>query len=152
MIALGVLGARLYHVITDYELYTNQPWKAFAIWDGGLGIPGGIAAGMICGLVIARRRGLALPALLDSIAPALPLAQAIGRWGNWFNQELFGRPSTLPWSVRIDLAHRPAGLENFVSFQPTFLYESVWNLAVIGLVCSSNASVGCARAAFSPST
>ena len=130
----GVLGARLYHVITDYELYTNHPWKAFAIWDGGLGIPGGIAAGMICGLVIARRRRLALPALLDSIAPALPLAQAIGRWGNWFNQELFGRPSTLPWAVRIDLALRPAGLENYVSFQPTFLYESVWNLAVIGLV------------------
>ena len=130
----GILGARLYHVITDYELYTKHPWKAFAVWDGGLGIPGGIAAGMMCGLVIARRRNLAIPALLDSIAPALPLAQAIGRWGNWFNQELFGRPSTLPWAVRIDLAQRPAGLENYASFQPTFLYESVWNLAVIGLV------------------
>ncbi len=72
--------------------------------------------------------------LLDGVAPALPLAQAIGRWGNWFNQELFGRPSTLPWAVRIDLAHRPAGLEAFATFQPTFLYESLWNLAVVGLV------------------
>jgi prolipoprotein diacylglyceryltransferase len=71
-------------------------WKAFAIWDGGLGIPGGIAAGVIVGLMVARRRHLFLPGLLDSVAPVLPLAQAIGRWGNWFNQELFGRPSGLP--------------------------------------------------------
>lgn len=130
----GVLGARAYHVVTDYELYTHHPWRAFAIWDGGLGIPGGIAAGVLTGLVVARRRGLAVRPLLDSVAPALPLAQAIGRWGNWFNQELFGRPSTLPWAVRIDLAHRPAGLEAFATFQPTFLYESLWNLAVVGLV------------------
>jgi len=130
----GVIGARLYHVITDYEIYTHNPWKAFAIWDGGLGIPGGIAAGVITGLVVARHRSLSLPLLLDSIAPALPLAQAVGRWGNWFNQELFGRPSTLPWAVRIDLAHRPVGLEHYTSFQPTFLYESLWNLAVVGVV------------------
>ena len=130
----GVIGARLYHVITDYEIYTHNPWKAFAIWDGGLGIPGGIAAGVITGLVVARHRNLSLPLLLDSIAPALPLAQAIGRWGNWFNQELFGRPSTLPWAVRIDLAHRPFGLEHYTSFQPTFLYESLWNIAVVGVV------------------
>lgn len=130
----GVIGARLYHVITDYEIYTHNPWKAFAIWDGGLGIPGGIAAGVAAGLVVARRRNLSLPLLLDSIAPALPLAQAIGRWGNWFNQELFGRSSTLPWAVRIDLAHRPLGLEHYATFQPTFLYESLWNLAVVGVV------------------
>ncbi len=130
----GVLGARLYHVITDYEIYTHNPWKAFAIWDGGLGIPGGIAAGVIVGLVVARRRHLFLPGLLDSVAPALPLAQAIGRWGNWFNQELFGRPSGLPWAVRIDVEHRPAGFEQFGSFHPTFLYESLWNLVVVGVV------------------
>ena len=130
----GVIGARLYHVITDYELYTHHPWKAFAIWDGGLGIPGGIAAGVIAGLIVARRRHLPLPSLLDSVAPALALAQAIGRWGNWFNQELFGRPSTLPWAVRIDAAHRPAGLEQFATFHPTFLYESLWNLLVVGVV------------------
>jgi prolipoprotein diacylglyceryl transferase len=72
--------------------------------------------------------------ILDVVAPALPLAQAIGRWGNWFNQELFGRPSTLPWAVRIDVANRPAGLETFTTFQPTFLYESLWNLAVVAVV------------------
>jgi prolipoprotein diacylglyceryl transferase len=130
----GVIGARLYHVVTDYELYTHHPLRAFAIWDGGLGIPGGVAAGVITGLLLARRRQLPVSAVLDSVAPALPLAQAIGRWGNWFNQELFGRPSTLPWAVRIDLAHRPAGLEQFASFQPTFLYESLWNIGVVGLV------------------
>ena len=130
----GILGARLYHVITDYELYPHHPWRAFAIWDGGLGIPGGIAGGVITGLVVARRRHLSLPVLLDSVAPALPLAQAIGRCGNWFNQELFGRPSSLPWAVRIDLEHRPAGMEQFTSFHPTFLYESLWNLVVVGVV------------------
>ncbi len=133
-IPAGVIGARLYHVVTDYEIYTHNPLKAFVIWDGGLGIPGGIAAGVITGLVVAHRRHLSLADLLDSVAPALPLAQAIGRWGNWFNQELFGRPSTLPWAVRIDPANRPAGLEQFTSFHPTFLYESLWNLAVVGVV------------------
>jgi prolipoprotein diacylglyceryl transferase len=93
-----------------------------------------MAAGVIAGLVVARRRHLHLPGLLDSVAPVLPLAQAIGRWGNWFNQELFGRPSGLPWAVRIDLAHRPAGFEQFTSFHPTFLYESLWNLGVVGVV------------------
>ena len=92
----GVIGARLYHVVTDYELYTHHPWRALAIWDGGLGIPGGIAAGVIAGFVVARRRHLPIPALLDTVAPALALAQAIGRWGNWFNQELYGRPTTFP--------------------------------------------------------
>jgi prolipoprotein diacylglyceryl transferase len=130
----GVIGARIYHVITDYEIYTHNVLNAFAIWDGGLGIPGGIAAGVGTGLIVARRRGLPLPLLLDVVAPALPLAQAIGRWGNWFNQELFGRPSTLPWAVRIDVANRPTGFEAFTTFQPTFLYESLWNLAVVAVV------------------
>ena len=130
----GVIGARLYHVVTDYELYTHHVWRAFAIWDGGLGIPGGIAAGVGTGLIVAKRRHLSTRVLLDVVAPALPVAQSIGRWGNWFNQELFGRPSTLPWAVRIDIAHRPVGFETFTTFQPTFLYESVWNLAVVGLV------------------
>ncbi len=130
----GVIGARLYHVITDYELYTHNLLKVFAIWDGGLGIPGGIAAGVGTGVLVARHRSLPIGQLLDVVAPALPLAQAIGRWGNWFNQELFGRPSTLPWAVRIDAANRPAGFETFTTFQPTFLYESLWNLAVVAVV------------------
>lgn len=128
----GVIGARLYHVVTDYELYTHHVWRAFAIWDGGLGIPGGIVGGVAAGVVVAKRRGLSTRLLLDVVAPALPLAQSIGRWGNWFNQELFGRPSTQPWAVRIDPAHRPDGFEAFATFQPTFLYESVWNLALVG--------------------
>lgn len=130
----GVIGARLYHVVTDYELYTHHLLRAFAIWDGGLGIPGGIAAGVLTALVVARRRSIPFGPLLDAVAPALPLAQAIGRWGNWFNQELFGRPSTLPWAIRIDLSKRPVGFEAFSTFQPTFLYESLWNIAVVGLL------------------
>ena len=128
----GLVGARLYHVFTSYERYTDRPWRAFKIWDGGLGIPGGIAAGVLCGLFLARRRGLPLGELLDTIAPALPLAQAIGRWGNWFNQELFGRPTSLPWGLRIDPANRPVEFASFTTFQPTFLYESLWNLALAG--------------------
>jgi prolipoprotein diacylglyceryl transferase len=130
----GILGARLYHVVTDYELYTHDPWRAFAIWDGGLGIPGGIAAGVLAGYVVARRRHLPIPPLLDTVAPTLPLAQAIGRWGNWFNQELYGRPTSLPWAVHIDPAHRPVGLEHIATYHPTFLYESLWNLALVGII------------------
>ena len=124
----------MYHVITDYELYLHRPLNAFAIWDGGLGIWGGVAAGAAVGAWIARRRGADVRLLLDCVAPALPLAQAVGRWGNYFNQELFGRPSRLPWAVRIDLAHRPAGYARFSTFQPTFLYECLWDLAVVGIV------------------
>ena len=130
----GVIGARAYHVITDYELYTHHVLRMFAIWDGGLGIPGGVVGGVLAAYLVARRRHIPFAPVLDAVAPALPLAQAIGRWGNWFNQELFGRPSTLPWAVRIDPSNRPAGFEQFATFQPTFLYESLWNLAVVGLV------------------
>jgi len=131
----GILGARIYHVITDYELYfPHNVLGAFKIWDGGLGIWGGVLGGVAVGVWVAYRRGADVGVLLDCVAPALPLAQAIGRWGNWFNQELFGRPTTLPWALKIDVAHRPGAYLRFSTFQPTFLYESLWDLAVVGLV------------------
>ncbi len=130
----GLIGARLYHVITDYQLYTDDPLGAFKIWEGGLGIWGGVAAGAGVGLWAAHRRHLNLPILLDVVAPAIPLAQAIGRWGNWFNQELFGRPTSLPWGLRIDAANRPPGYGQFQTFHPTFLYESLWCLVVVAIV------------------
>jgi len=126
----GVVGARLYHVITDWKSFRGDWWRAFKIWEGGLGIWGGIALGVLVGLWAARRRGLALVPLLDAAAPALALAQAIGRWGNYFNQELFGKPTSLPWGLEIDLAHRPPGYEGYATFHPTFLYESLWNLGL----------------------
>ncbi|MCU1343807.1 MAG: lgt [Acidimicrobiia bacterium] len=128
----GIVGARIYHVITDWELFRDDPMRAFKIWQGGLGIPGGIALGMLVGWWVARRRHLSIPLTLDAVAPAIPLAQAIGRLGNWWNQELFGGPSTKPWAVKIDLVHRPAGYEQFSTFQPTFLYELLWNVALCG--------------------
>jgi prolipoprotein diacylglyceryl transferase len=129
----GLVGARLYSVVTDPE--RMHSWvDPFKIWQGGLGIWGGIAAGVLAGWWVCRRHGYPTAVLLDIVAPALALAQAIGRWGNYFNQELFGRPTTLPWAVRIDLAHRPVGYEHFSTFHPTFLYESLWDLAVVGIV------------------
>jgi Prolipoprotein diacylglyceryl transferase len=107
----------------------------FAIWKGGLGIWGGIAAGTAVGLVVLRRRGADIPRFLDAAAPALLVAQAIGRIGNYFNQELFGRPTSLPWGLEIDPAHRPHGYAHDATFHPTFLYEIVWNLGLAaGLV------------------
>jgi prolipoprotein diacylglyceryl transferase len=133
-IPAGLIGARAYHVITDPELFRGRWLHVFAIWEGGLGIPGGLLAGVVTGVVIARRRGLAIGPLLDVVAPALPLAQAVGRLGNWFNQELYGRPTGLPWGLRIDPAHRPPGFEQVATYQPTFLYEALWNLALIAVL------------------
>ena len=130
----GLVGARLYHVITDFSRFRGRWWHVFAIWEGGLGIPGGIAAGVLAGVFLARRRGLAVPVLLDAVAPAIPVAQAIGRLGNWFNQELYGRPTDLPWGLRIDRDHRPDGLEDVATYHPTFLYEALWNLALAAVL------------------
>lgn len=126
----GLVGARLYHVATDWKRYSGNWGDVFAIWNGGLGIPGGMALGVIVGLWVARRRGLSVPLILDAATPALPLAQAIGRLGNWFNQELFGGPTNLPWGLEIDAAHRPQRYMQFETFHPTFLYEALWNLAL----------------------
>jgi prolipoprotein diacylglyceryl transferase len=128
----GLIGARLYHVMTDYQRFQGRWIHIFAVWEGGLGIPGGLLAGVGTGAWLAHRRGLPAAQLLDVVAPAIPIAQAIGRLGNWFNQELFGRATGLPWGVRIDLAHRPAGYEHVATYHPTFLYEALWNLALVG--------------------
>jgi len=130
----GLLGARAYHVLTDFERFQGSWGDAVKIWEGGLGIPGGILAGTFAGLWVARRNGVGAAVALDIGAPAVPVAQAIGRWGNWFNQELFGAPTTLPWGLEIDPANRPAGYEAFATFHPTFLYESLWLLAMAGVL------------------
>ena len=130
----GIIGARIYHVITDWELFRDNPIKAFAIWEGGLGIWGGIALGVAVGLIVAKRKGMPLLSTMDCVAPALALAQAIGRLGNWWNQELFGRPTTLPWGLEIDPANRPAGYTQYATFHPTFLYEAVWNLGLVAVL------------------
>lgn len=133
----GIVGARLYSVITDYELYFGKgrhPLDALRIWDGGLGIWGGVLFGAAAGAWVAKRHHADVGVLFDCAAPALPLAQAIGRWGNWWNQELFGRPTKLPWGLKIDAAHRPVQYAQYATFHPTFLYESLWDLCVVGIV------------------
>jgi prolipoprotein diacylglyceryl transferase len=131
----GLVGGRIYFLITTPSQVPPHWWGPFAIWKGGLGIWGGVAAGVLVGLWYARRQGLTgtqTRQLLECVAPALLVAQAIGRIGNYFNQELFGKPSTLPWALHIDPTHRPPHYTQFVTFQPTFLYELIWNLALAG--------------------
>ncbi|HEX3561872.1 MAG TPA: prolipoprotein diacylglyceryl transferase [Solirubrobacterales bacterium] len=126
----GIVGGRLYFDLTSPNLVPDQWWGPFAIWQGGLGIWGGIAAGTLAGLFVLRRRRADIPRFLDAAAPALLVAQAIGRIGNYFNQELFGGPTNLPWGLQISPAHRPPGYAQFATFQPTFLYELTWNLGL----------------------
>jgi phosphatidylglycerol---prolipoprotein diacylglyceryl transferase len=130
----GFIGARAYHVVTDHQRFNGRWLHVFAVWEGGLGIPGGLAGGVLTGVFIARRRGLPVAQLLDVVAPAIPVAQAIGRLGNWFNQELSGRPTSLPWGLRISPDHRPPGFEHVATYHPTFLYEALWNLALAGFL------------------
>jgi prolipoprotein diacylglyceryl transferase len=122
----GVIGGRAYHVLTDYERFQGQWFDAIKIWQGGLGIWGGVTVGVAVGWWCARRRGLDAWWIISCAAPAIAIAQAIGRWGNWFNQELFGRPTTLPWALEVssDIAVK-AGYTAGTTFHPTFLYESV---------------------------
>ncbi|MEU8649152.1 prolipoprotein diacylglyceryl transferase [Streptomyces sp. NPDC048737] len=133
-VPFGLIGGRLYHVITDYELYFSEgrDWvDAFKIWEGGLGIWGAIALGAVGAWIGCRRRGIPLPAYADAIAPGIALAQAIGRWGNWFNQELYGKETDLPWALHItsSVDGREPGY-----YHPTFLYESLWCVGVALLV------------------
>lgn len=133
-VPFGIVGGRLYHVITDNQLYFGPGGSGFSgairVWDGGLGIWGAVALGALGAWIGARRKGVALLPVADAVAPGIALAQAIGRLGNYFNQELFGSPTTLPWGLEIDLAHRPAGYEQYATFHPTFLYEALWLVGV----------------------
>ena len=126
----GILGGRLYFLATTPGDTFEHWWGPFAVWEGGLGIWGGIAAGTLVGLWRVRRAGAGLADFLDAAAPALLVAQAIGRVGNYFNQELFGRPTDLPWALEIDRDHRPERYAADPTFHPTFLYELLWNLAL----------------------
>ncbi|MEU6667396.1 prolipoprotein diacylglyceryl transferase [Streptomyces sp. NPDC046727] len=133
-VPFGLVGGRLYHVITDYELYFSEgrDWvDAFKVWEGGLGIWGAIALGALGAWIGARRRGIPMPAYADAVAPGIAFAQAMGRWGNWFNQELYGRETHLPWALHITSSEggRVPGY-----YHPTFLYESLWCIGVALLV------------------
>jgi phosphatidylglycerol---prolipoprotein diacylglyceryl transferase len=129
----GVIGSRMYHVATDWRRYEGHWLNAFKIWEGGLGIWGGIGLGVAVGIWAAMRRGIPLQGGLSAITPALPLAQAIGRWGNWWNQELFGRPTDLPWALEVSPGKAiAAGYPPGTTFHPTFLYESLWCLFLCG--------------------
>jgi len=130
-IPAGIIGGRLYHVITSPDRYFGaggNPWRAFAVWEGGLGIWGAIALGTLAAFIKFRSRVRATSFALfaDALAPALLVAQGIGRFGNWFNGELYGKPTSLPWALKIPLVDRVPGYENFFTFHPTFLYEALW--------------------------
>lgn len=125
-VGAGVVGARAAFVSTNYEQFLDQPWTVFAIWHGGLAFFGGLTAGTIAALWVLRREGVALTRFTDAAAPAIALGHAIGRWGCYFNQELYGRPTDLPWALQID--HEP------LPVHPTFLYESLGNLVLVGVL------------------
>jgi prolipoprotein diacylglyceryl transferase len=135
-VPFGLIGARVYHVATSSAPYFGtggDPVKALYVWDGGIGIWGAIAGGALGAWIGCRRRGIPLPAYADAVAPGIALGQAIGRWGNWFNQELFGRPSTLPWALKISPGH-DGYVPGETTYHPTFLYESLWCLGTAALV------------------
>ncbi len=130
MILSAVVGARLYYVIFSWDLYRNNIREIFAFWHGGLAIHGAVMGGIVSALIYTRLKGLSFWLITDICAPSLILGQAIGRWGNFFNQEAFGRPTDLPWGIFIDEAHRPLQYMQQTHFHPTFLYESLWNFCV----------------------
>jgi prolipoprotein diacylglyceryl transferase len=139
----GLIGGRLYFDITTPDQMGHQWYAPVAVWQGGLGIWGAVLVGTLVGAFVVWRRGASVTAFMDAAAPGLPLASGIGRLGNWFNQELFGGPTSLPWGLRIDAAFRPAAYVTSTTFQPTFLYEMIWDiaLAVFLLVLSARVRI-----------
>jgi len=133
-IIAGLVGARIYEVIFNWDYYGQHPWKIPAVWEGGLAIHGGLIVGPLVGAWLAYRWRLPILRGLDVSAPSMVLGQAIGRWGNFFNEEAFGRPTDLPWKLYISPEHRPLGYAQFEYFHPTFLYESLWDFAVFLLL------------------
>ncbi|MGC4152596.1 MAG: prolipoprotein diacylglyceryl transferase [Propionicimonas sp.] len=136
-IPMGIVGARVYHVLThlsDYVGDGRNPWSVFFIWEGGIAIYGAIGGGALAAWIACRVKGAKFAALADSLAPGLAVGQALGRLGNWFNSELYGWPTDLPWGLEIAPEHRLPGFEQYETFHPTFLYELLWNLLVAGLL------------------
>jgi len=126
----ALVGSRLYYVAFNWSYYSRNLWKIPAVWEGGLAIHGGILGGVLAGGLYAWRKGLSVAKHLDMVAPSLALGQAIGRWGNFFNQEAFGTPTDLPWKLYIEPYYRPPHLANYQYFHPTFLYESLWDFLI----------------------
>ena len=133
-VAAGIVGARLYHLATSWDEVPDEWWGPFAIWRGGLGVWGGIAAGCLVGGIVAKRAGADVWLLADCLAPGLLLAQGIGRLGNWWNQELFGKPTDLPWGLEIDPTNRPLEYLDQEMFHPTFLYELIWDFGAAAIL------------------
>ncbi len=133
-VAFGIVGARLYHDVTSWNEVPDHWWGPFAVWQGGLGVWGGILFGVLAGAWIVHRSGQSVRLFMDAVAPGLLLAQGIGRIGNWFNQELFGKPTDLPWGLEIDPQHRPPGYFDHATFHPTFLYELTYDLIGVAIL------------------
>jgi prolipoprotein diacylglyceryl transferase len=130
----GLIGGRLYHVVTSYDQLGDEWYAPFAIWEGGLGIWGGVLFGVLAGAWVTHRRGASVLEMMDAAAPGILIAQGVGRLGNYFNQELFGGPSDLPWALEVDPSRRPDAYALSETFHPTFLYEMLWNFAGAALI------------------
>jgi prolipoprotein diacylglyceryl transferase len=133
-VAAGIVGARAYHDVTSWNEVPDHWWGPVAVWEGGLGVWGGILLGCLVGAWVVRRSGASVFLFMDAVAPGLLLAQGIGRWGNYFNQELYGKPTSLPWGLKIDFEHRVAGYLANSTFHPTFLYEFIYDLIGVAVL------------------
>lgn len=134
LVIVGLVGARVYYVLTNFSLFSSDLSEVYKIWHGGLSIYGAVLANLIFILFYSRRKAYLTSQLLDLLALSLPLAQALGRVGNFFNQEAFGSPTGLPWKMYVTPQFRPAQFSQFAFFHPTFLYEALWNVAVFFLL------------------